>query len=64
MDEVTFEREVVRNRAAYEQLRETIRRDYLGRTSLWETAESSHRRRITTKWKPLSNSLGQSPSTT
>ena len=31
MDEVTFEREVVRNRAAYEQLRETIRRDYLGR---------------------------------
>jgi hypothetical protein len=31
MDQATFERETARNRAAYEQLREQIRRDYAGR---------------------------------
>ncbi len=31
MDEATFQRETARNRAAYEQLREQIRRDYAGR---------------------------------
>jgi hypothetical protein len=31
MDEATFQRETARNRAAYDQLRETIRRDHAGR---------------------------------
>jgi hypothetical protein len=31
MDEATFEREATRNRAAYERLREQIRREYAGR---------------------------------
>ena len=31
MDEATFERETARNRAAYEQLREQIRREHAGR---------------------------------
>jgi hypothetical protein len=31
MDEVTFEREVARNRRAYEGLREQIRREHAGR---------------------------------
>ncbi len=30
MDEATFERETARNRAAYEKLREQIRRDHAG----------------------------------